>query len=99
MQINYDKYSTKIISFIGPLTFGVYLIHNNSIFFQNTIKGSFQKVRKNISLNSMIVLVLMKCLKIFVFCCFIEYIRYNIFILLRIRKMCIFIEKIIWKII
>lgn len=35
-QIKYNKYLAKIITFIGPLTFGIYLIHehpfNKSIY-------------------------------------------------------------------
>ena len=97
LQINYNNYSSKIITFIGPLTFGVYLIHMNRIFFHNIIRGNLQKIRSNLSLNSVIKLVLAKGFKIYVFCCFIEYLRNILFSFLRIRKICIYIEKLIWK--
>ena len=29
LQIKFNKYLTKIITFLGPLAFGIYLIHNN----------------------------------------------------------------------
>ena len=97
LQINYNNYSSKIITFIGPLTFGVYLIHMNRIFFHNIIRGNLQKIRSDLSLNSVIKLVLAKGFKIYVFCCFIEYLRNILFSFLRIRKICIFIEKLIWQ--
>ena len=37
-QINYNKYIGKIISFFGPLTFGIYLIHDNNLVRKNLIK-------------------------------------------------------------
>ena len=37
LQINYNKYIGKFISFCGPLTFGVYLIHINILFAKNIL--------------------------------------------------------------
>jgi len=34
-QINYNKYLSKITTFFGPLTFGVYLIHTDRIILKN----------------------------------------------------------------
>ena len=99
LQIQYNKYIAKIITFIGPLTFSIYIIHMNKIFRENIINSSlFQKDRNNLELHSIIILILMKSIKIFVFCCIIDYIRNLIFKIFQIRKICIFIENLLWKI-
>jgi hypothetical protein len=42
-NIGYNKYIAKIISFIGPLTFAVYLIHDSRIvraaIIRNVLRG------------------------------------------------------------
>lgn len=96
-QINYNKYLTKIITFIGPLTFGVYLIHEHKLIRVFIIRNLFTKDSNNLPLNSVIKLILLRSLKIFAISAFIDYLRHILFTLLRIRKICIFIEKIIFK--
>lgn len=99
LQIQYNKYIAKIIAFLGPLTFSIYIIHMNKIFRENIINSSlFQKYRNDLKLHSTIILILMKSIKIFVFCCIIDYIRNLIFKFFQIRKICIFIENLVWKI-
>ena len=57
-EINYNKYLGKIISSIGTLIFGVYLIHDNT-FIRNDImnslldneKNNILKINKKISIN------------------------------------------------
>ena len=41
MQINYNKYLAKIVCFIGPLIFSVYLIHNNSLVAGHVLRHIF----------------------------------------------------------
>ena len=41
--IKYNKYLAKIISFIGPLTFGVYLIHEHTLIRAHIIRNLFAK--------------------------------------------------------
>jgi hypothetical protein len=98
LQIKYNKYIAKIISFIGPLTFGVYLIHDNNYIRNNIISRIFSKDPSNLPYISTLELVLIKVFKIFIICCFIDYIRHIIFNICRIRKICIFLEKIAFKI-
>ena len=98
LQIKYNKYIAKIISFIGPLTFGVYLIHDNNYIRNNIISSIFSKDPSNLPFISTLELVLIKVFKIFIICCFIDYIRHIIFTTCRIRKICIFLEKIAFKI-
>ena len=92
-QIKYNKYLAKIITFIGPLTFGVYLIHEHPLIRSNIIRNLFSKDSNNLPLNSVVKLILLRDLKILTMCACIDYLRHLLFTLLRIRKICIFIEK------
>ena len=92
LQINFNKYISKIICFLGPLTFGIYLIHNNYLFVINILKHSFDNEPDNICMILVIILVLFKALKIFIICVVIDYLRNLLFLALRIRKICIYIE-------
>ena len=50
LQINYNQYLGKIISFIGKLTFGVYLIHMNYCISNDILNGLFDNEPNNIHL-------------------------------------------------
>ena len=96
-QIKYNKYLAKIIIFIGPLTFGVYLIHDHPLIRAYIISNLFSKDSDNLPLYSVVELILLRDLKVLAICACIDYLRYLLFTLLRIRKISIFIEKIIFK--
>ena len=98
-QFNYNKYLGKIITFLGPLTFGVYLIHEHPDVRSNIIKNLFTKDSKNLPLIKVIYLVLSRSLSLFFICSIIDYIRNVIFMLFKIRKICIFLETKIKEII
>jgi surface polysaccharide O-acyltransferase-like enzyme len=97
-QLNYNKYLTKIITFLGPLTFGIYLIHQHPIIKDNIVRRLFIKDSYNLSLYNVIKLVLIRGIKIIVFCFIIDYLRHILFTFLRFRKICIFLENCIYKI-
>ena len=98
MQIKYNKYIAKIISFIGPLTFGVYIIHDNNLVRKNEIRKILNDCPINLPFNSLIKTIITKSLKIFGLCIIMDYIRYILFTICRIRKICILLERIIYKI-
>ena len=94
-QIKFNKYLSNIITFFGPIIFGVYLIHDNKIIRYNIIKNIFNEVSNDISCNKVIILVFLKAIKIYVLSIIIEIIRHYIFILCRIKKFCINLEVIL----
>ena len=96
-QIKYNKYLAKIIIFIGPLTFGIYLIHEHPLIRRIFIKNLFAKDSKGLPLHSVVKLILLRALVVLTISSCIDYLRHLLFTLLRIRKICIFIEKIIFK--
>ena len=98
LQIKYNKYLSKIISFFGQFAFGIYLVHNNKIIEENIFPKLFMNDSSNLSLKSTIILFLIKTSKVFIICIFIDFLRHLIFTILKIRKICIFLEKILIKI-
>lgn len=96
-QIKYNKFLGKIITFIGPLTFGIYLIHEHTLIRAFIIRNLFTKDSNNLSLISVVKLILLRALKIFTISAYIDYLRHILFIILRMRKFCNFIEKIIFR--
>ena len=98
LQIKYNKYLSKIICFIGPLSFGVYLAHCNPIIIEYEMPRMFNREPYNLDLYSVIKLFTLKGLYIFVLCITFDYLRHIIFTFLRIRKICIFLEKLTFKI-
>ena len=92
MQINYNIYIAKFISFFGPLVFGVYLSHSHKLIFHNVISRVFRNQPSNLSLNSILSFLLNKSFMTLVFCLFIDYLRHLLFTILRIKKISFFIE-------
>ena len=97
-HIKYNKYLAKIITFSGPLIFGVYLIHMHPTILYIITGKLFLKQPYNLSLFTVIKYVLIKGLQIFGICLFVDYLRHILFTFLRIRKICIFFENIVYKI-
>ena len=96
-NINYNKYIAKIFTFIGPLTFGIYLIHENIIIRRIIIWNILNNYPRNIPVKIVIKIIIIKTFIIFGLCAIIEYIRDILFKICQIRKICILIEKFIIK--
>ena len=93
-----NKFLIKIISFLTPLNFSVQLIHAR--FFQTKvkiIKILFNWVIKFNAKNLFFKIYAVGII-VYFFCIFIDYIRFLIFKLLKIRDFALFIEKVIPKI-
>ena len=88
----------KIISSIGTLTFGVYLIHDNNCIREDIINNLFNNENNNISLFSVYSLFMTKALLIFIICIIIDYLRNFLFNLIKIRNICIILNKKIFEI-
>lgn len=87
-------YLIKFISFFSRLTFGIYLIHNHTIFRRIIIKKKFIWITKYKSYK-IILMEIISSLFLFLFCSIIDYIRYLVFNILRIRELCIIIIDLI----
>jgi surface polysaccharide O-acyltransferase-like enzyme len=98
LQINYNKYFGQIISSIGTHTFGVYLIHENKCIKKDIINNLFNNDNNNINIFSVYKLFMTKSLLIFIICIIIDYLRNFLFKLIKIRNICIILDKKIFKI-
>ena len=96
-QIKYPKFIGKIITFLGPLTFGVYLIHVHEYIISNFFSNLFIKDPYNLSLQKVMFLVLYRGILIFFICSLIDYFRHLIFRFFKVRKICIFLENTVKK--
>ena len=97
MQLKYNKYIAKIISFLGPLTFGVYLSHTHPLIMWNLIGKMNNKERNDEPLYNVIKWLIINGLKVSLVCLTIDYIRSLLFKMLRIKQICIFLEYLIFK--
>ena len=93
LQLKFNEYFGKIFSFIGTLSFGVYLIHHNQYIKNDIMCNLFNNEKNNINLLSVCNLFLTKSLLVFILCIIIDYLRNFLFYLLKIRKICILLEK------
>ena len=99
LQLKYNYYLSKLITFIGPLTFAVYLIHTNPIVYDKYITKILYGEPYDLTFNEVMQMLILKCIRIFIVCIIIDYLRHLLFTLLKIRKICILAEKIFFKII
>lgn len=99
LQLKYHNYLSKFITFCGPLTFGVYLIHFNSNVVKNYLEKILDQESYNLTSNEVIKLLILKSLKLFIECIAIEYLRNSFFTILKIRDICLFIENFAFKIV
>ena len=93
-QYKFNKYISQVVTFIGPLTFDVYLIHENLLVRNNYIRNIFNRYDNRLKLLSVLLLVFKKAFDIFCTCIFISYFRNKIFKILRIKNLCIKFEII-----
>lgn len=98
LQINYNKFIAKIICLLGPLVFGIYLIHIHPLLVNNFLIHVFDKDSRNLSLISTMNLVLMKPLKTLIICLIIDYFRNILLSLLRFKRIFIFFETKMFQI-
>ena len=94
-NISYNKYSAKIITFIGPLTFGIYLIHDNLVIKRKIMNNLLNNYSSDLPFHKVIEIILITSLKIFAKCAIIDYLRNIIFRIFQIKRICIIIEKLI----
>ena len=95
-NISYNKYIAKFITFIGPLTFGIYLIHDNLVIKRKIMKRLLDNYSSDLPVHKVIEIILITSLKIFAKCAIIDYLRNILFRIFQIRRICMIIEKLIF---
>ena len=98
-SIKYNKYIAKIFTVFGPLVFSIYLIHCHPIILNDVFIKHFKvKYSSYLPLNDVLKIIFLRAAQIFIICILIDYLRNILFKIFQIRKMCILIEKLIFKI-
>jgi len=92
LQLHFNKYLAKIICFLGPLIFSVYIIHHNTLILDHYVRNIFNNPPSDTSFNSILSIICLKSLRMLIASLIIDYLRHLLFTLLRIRKILIFIE-------
>ena len=84
IKVNKGK---KIIGFLSPLTFGIYLIHDNPLIRQNVIYNLFSEYVKLHPMCFMLA-VFLTVLSIYLICSLLDYIRFQLFRILKVKTIC-----------
>ena len=96
-KMKFGKKSTVAISYISPLSFGVYLIHCHPYIF-NMIRGHFAWIADKPMYYALFIVVGV-AMAIFVGCLIIEMLRYWLFKVCKIKEFCVWLENSIAKIV
>ena len=86
----------KVIGVIAPVSFGVYLIHENPVTRNNIISKIFVDFSKFGPIK-LVLCVLGSAIAIYITCGLIDYLRERLFNLLRVKKFLSWLEKKLTK--
>ena len=86
----------KVIGVLAPVSFGVYLIHENPVIRENIVRKAFTEFPKFGSIK-LALCVLGVAIAIYIICGLIDYLREKIFTLFRVKKTLMFIEQKLTK--
>lgn len=90
-QVQLSSKAKRITAFLAPMTFGVYLIHDNGLIRNTLIKGSFA-IYKTMPPMKMVCAILGTAIAIYLICSIIDWFRIKLFNLLKINEFCKNIE-------
>lgn len=85
-KINFGAAFTKIVAFLSPLAFSVYLIHVQHFVFEKILKDRFLWVASR-PLYQMLPLVFALALAVYFICSAIDFIRLELFKAVRLREL------------
>lgn len=95
-QFNICGLLKKLISFFAPLSFGVYLAHNEPHIFNEVLRGRFSSFGA-FSPDKFVIAVFATVLAIWLVCSMIDYVRLKLFKFLRIKELSIRLESFFAK--
>lgn len=86
-RLKLKGYMIKIVSFLAPLSFGVYLIHDFPLVRIYLMKKAFVNV-VNMNPILMVTVIIGSAVIIFVICAFIDWIRLMLFNIFKVKVLC-----------
>ncbi len=90
-KLNFKPGVIKIVNFISPAVLGVYLSHVNPLIWKHIIKD-FAISFLNYNCVSMVCLIILSASLIFIIGIVIDLVRIKLFALLKVNKLCSFLE-------
>ena len=87
-----NKYIIKIIKWFAPVSFSVYLIHDNNLIRNYFIKNSFINLTNGLPIILIVINLIIIVLSIYLISTFLEYMRLMLFKILKVNKLIDFIE-------
>ncbi len=96
-KTTFSKFPQKLISICSPAALGVYLIHVQGFVWKHVIQG-FSADFANKSTIVMVGLIFLSAIIIYTACTIIDLLRIQLFRLLRIKKLCLWIETFAKKV-
>lgn len=90
-KLSFRKPTEALIRFLSPAALGVYLVHTNRFIWEHVIAG-FSRSFVEYPCILLPVLVLLSAMGIYFICTVIELLRIRLFKLLKLDKLCNFIE-------
>lgn len=95
-KVNFKDGMKKVTAIFSPFAFSVYLIHTAPFVWSKVMKNRFVMFA-NFNPFGMVVAVLVTAVSIFLLCSFIDFIRTQLFKLLKIKELSIKIESFVTK--
>ena len=94
-HLKFNNNLAKFISFFGQLAFSVYIIHDQIDIRYVIFTNLFHKYPYEYSLSHVLFLIVLNALRYSLICMIIDIGRFLLFKLFRVRKLCLFLDKII----
>ena len=92
LNVKINIFSQKLIGVFAPVSLGVYLIHSHPFVFRYVLEERFLPFTK-MPIVAMVGCVLLAMLAIYLLCACIEWLRIQLFKLICINRLCVFLEE------
>ncbi|MBQ8000426.1 MAG: acyltransferase [Ruminococcus sp.] len=93
-KVRFKNSINKLITFIAPLTFGIYLLHENPFIRSHFVTGKFAYYLQFKPIIT-IIAILGTVVAIFLIGLIVEFVRQKLFKLIRVNKLSLWIEGVI----
>jgi len=95
-RLQCGKAAKRLIAFLAPAAFGVYVIHRHPLIWEHLLYHRFAAFA-DLSPLALVGAVLLSALGIFAVCLLIDLLRVRVFQLLKIRQRCLALEEKIFQ--
>ena len=97
IKINYKNSIAKFILFFGRLSFSAYIIHTHLDLRYKILPYLFKSFSPSLSFHKVVILLIIQGTLVFIVSALMDYCRFIVFSILRIRQICLYFEKLIFS--